>query len=240
RLFFGSGDGTVYSLDAGKGCTIWTFKADSYVRSAITIADLAPGRYLAYFGDGEGNVYALNAENGTQVWKLKVDEHPFARITGSPKWYRDRLYVPVSSVEEVPSNDPQYSCCTFRGSVVALDAETGKQIWKSYTIREKPDITGKNKSGITMYGPAGAAVWNSPTLDLQRHTLYVGTGDAYTAPAARTSDSILALDMVNGAVRWARQLTVGDGWNFSCTSNKENCPSEPGPDLDFGSSPILR
>jgi polyvinyl alcohol dehydrogenase (cytochrome) len=241
RLFFGSADGTVYSLDAATGCTIWTFQADSYVRSAITIASNGPNRYLAYFGAGEGTAYAVNAEDGTLAWKVKVEDHPFARITGAPKLYQDRLYVPVSSLEEVPSGDPQYSCCTFRGSVVALDARSGKQIWKTYTIPEKPDIRGKNKNGVPMYGPAGAAVWNSPTLDVSSHTLYIGTGDAYTGPAAKTSDAILAIDMETGALRWSQQLTGGDGWNFSCSNgNKVNCPPDDGPDVDFGSSPILR
>jgi polyvinyl alcohol dehydrogenase (cytochrome) len=241
RLFFGSSDGTVYSLDAETGCTIWTFKADTVVRSAISIAASGRGKVLAYFGDVAANVYGVDAESGARIWKVKVDEHGFARITGAPKLYRDRLYVPVSSVEEVPAGDPQYACCTFRGSVVALDAKSGKQMWKSYTIAEKPDLRGKNKNGVERFGPAGAAVWSSPTIDVQRSVVYVGTGDAYADPVAKTSDAVLAFDLQTGALRWAQQLTGGDAWNFSCgRPDKPNCPDKPGPDHDFGSSPILR
>jgi polyvinyl alcohol dehydrogenase (cytochrome) len=241
RLFFGSSDGTVYALDADKGCTIWTYAAEAVVRSAITVAVSAPGRYLAYFGDVTANVYAVDAETGAPVWKVKVEEHPFARITGAPKLVQDRLYVPVSSVEEAPAGDPQYPCCTFRGSVVALDAKTGKQIWKSYTIAERPDLRGKNKNGVDRFGPAGAAVWSSPTLDVRRRAIYVGTGDAYADPVGKTSDAVMAFDMDTGALRWTQQLTPKDGWNFSCVRpDTPNCPDDHGPDVDFGSSPILK
>src|SRR4029077_5709368 len=88
-----------------------------------------------------------------------------------------------------------YPCCTFRGSVVALDANTGKQIWKTYTIPEEPKPTRKNSKGIQLYAPAGASVWNSPTIDAKLKRLYLGTGDSETEPAAKTSDAMMALDM---------------------------------------------
>src|SRR5579872_4230013 len=241
RVFFGSSDGTVYSLDAATGCTIWTFKADTVVRSAISIAPNGSKKYAAYFGDTAANVYGVDAATGAQLWKVRVDDHGFARITGAPKLYQDRLYVPVSSVEEVPAGDPKYACCTFRGSVVALDAKSGKQIWKSYTIPEKPDLRGKNKNGVDRFGPAGAAVWSSPTIDVKNRSVYIATGDAYVDPVAKTSDAVLAFDLDTGAMRWAQQLTSEDGWNFSCgRPDKPNCPDKSGPDFDFGSSPILR
>ena len=85
RVFFGSGDGTVYALDARSGCTIWTYRADTTVRSAVTVGAAGPNRYVAYFGDGEANLYAVDAENGKLLWKVRVDSHRSARITaGSP------------------------------------------------------------------------------------------------------------------------------------------------------------
>ena len=122
RLFFGSGDGTVYALNAESGCTIWTYRADTTVRSAITVAAAGANRTLAYFGDGEANLYAVDAENGKIVWKTKIDSHRTARITGAPTLYRGRLYVGTAGNEELTGGDPDYPCCTFRGSVNAVDA----------------------------------------------------------------------------------------------------------------------
>jgi polyvinyl alcohol dehydrogenase (cytochrome) len=154
----------------------------------------------------------------------------------------DRLYVPVSSGEEGAAMDPHYACCTFRGSVVALDAKTGRQLWKTYTIAQEPRPTEKkNKLGKPLWGPSGAGVWSSPTIDTRRNVLYVGTGDAYSEPAVRTTDAILALDLASGKIVWSRQLTEKDAFNTSCLIPPGlNCPETPGPDFDFGSSPILR
>ncbi len=246
RVFVGSAPGVVYALDAATGCTHWSFQATSAVRTAISIGPVAAARraarrHAAYFGDVQANVYALDAANGELLWKTKVEKHKDARITGAPLLHAGRLYVPVSSWEEGPGRDANYECCHFRGSVVALDAQTGKQIWKTYTIPEEPKPTRKNKAGTQMWGPSGAAVWSSPTLDLKRRLLYVATGNAYTEPEAGTSDSVLALDMETGKMIWARQMTSGDFFTLSCLMpDKSNCSEPPGPDFDLGNSPILR
>ena len=151
RLFLGSEDGTVYSLDARTGCIYWTYKAAATVRTAVSIDASLTG---LYFGDVKANVYRVDAASGTLLWKVNVDTHPFARITGAPKLHAGRLYVPVSSIEEVPGGNEKYSCCSFRGSVVALDAETGKQIWKTYAIPDPPKSTRVN-SGHADVGARG-------------------------------------------------------------------------------------
>ena len=140
RVFVGSEDGTVYGLDAQSGCIYWTYKAPSTVKTAVSVS---PDRRTAYFGDTSANVYAVDASTGSLLWKANVDSHPAARITGSPLLLDGRLYVPVSSGEEGSATDPKYPCCTFRGSVVALDAQSGKQIWKAYTIPEAAKPTGR-------------------------------------------------------------------------------------------------
>jgi len=241
RLFLGSADGTVYSLDSRTGCQYWTYKAPAMVRTAISIESLELNRYALYFGDVKANVYALDAQTGAELWRLQADPHPFARITGAPALAGGRLYVPVSSVEEVPTANVKYPCCSFRGSVLAIDTRSGKQLWKSYTIPDPPKATRVSAAGTQLTGPAGAAVWSAPTLDLKRKALYVATGNSYTAPADRHTDAIVAFDMETGSMLWSRQMTPGDGWNFSCFNpNKASCPDNPGEDLDFGSSPILK
>ncbi len=238
RLFLGSGDGRIYALDARSGCTIWTYQAETTVRTAITVAD-ADGKFRAYFGDGEANLYALNAEDGSLVWKVKVDPHPTARITGAPTLYRSRLYVGTAGNEELTGGDPNYPCCTFRGSVTAVDARDGKIVWKSYAISEEPHEAkpGESRAKFT---PAGGAIWDSPTIDEKLGRLYVGTGDAYVDPAPEATDAIVAFDLESGKRLWVQQKTANDVFNFGCIQpGHVNCPQKWGPDVDFGSSPIL-
>jgi polyvinyl alcohol dehydrogenase (cytochrome) len=215
------------------------------VRNAITIGpvkDHASAKYAAYFGDAHSNVYAVDAQNGELLWMKHADDHFTARITAAPTLHDSHLYVPVSSSEEWSGSTLDYPCCTFRGSVLALDANTGQQIWKTYTIPEAPKPTKKNSKGVQLWAPAGGSVWNSPSVDVQAHAIYFGTGDSETEPAAKTSDAVMALDMNTGKVLWVFQAQENDAFMGGCSgSNKtENCPAVQGPDLDIGNSPILR
>ncbi|MBZ5600698.1 MAG: PQQ-binding-like beta-propeller repeat protein [Acidobacteriia bacterium] len=239
RLFVGTGTRNVYAMDASSGCVIWSFEAESGVRTAITLGR-SGNRWAAYFGDQIGEAYAVDAASGELIWKTRVENYPGALITGSPALFEGRLYVPVSSGEEVLGAGADYECCKFRGSVSALDAATGKVIWKSYTIPEEPRKIRKNARGVQQWGPSGAGVWSSPTIDAKRRAIYVATGDSYSDPAARTSDAFLAFDMQTGRMLWSRQLTAGDAFNVACgRPGGENCPEAKGPDVDFGSSPML-
>ena len=240
-LFVGGGDREVYALDAKSGCPRWSFKTDAVVRTAISFAPI-PGtdQSAVFFGDVLANAYAVNAATGALIWKTRVEDHLVARISGAPTLYSDVLYVPVSSIEEVTGSSASYQCCTFRGSVVALDIATGRQIWKSYTIPEAPRPTKKNGLGTQLHGPSGAAVWSAPTIDVQRQALYVSTGDNYSDPPSETSDAILAFDLATGRMLWHWQATANDSYVVSCFSpDKANCPESNGPDHDFGQSPIL-
>ncbi|HEV2689494.1 MAG TPA: PQQ-binding-like beta-propeller repeat protein, partial [Bryobacteraceae bacterium] len=241
RLFFGSGNGTVYSLDARTGCVYWTYKASFQVRSAVTVAELGKGEYAAYFGDGHASVYAVNAQTGELLWKTTIDDHKLAGITGGLKVYGGRVYAGVrSGAEEMMAANPKYECCTFRGSLAALDAASGKLIWKTYTIPDPPTTSKKNASGTNMYGPSGAAIWSSPTIDVKRKAIYVGTGNNYSDPPTRYSDAVLAFDLETGSMRWSKQMNP-DVWNFSCSQpGKPSCPENPDRDTDIGASPILR
>jgi polyvinyl alcohol dehydrogenase (cytochrome) len=240
RVFVGSNGGTVYSLDASTGCVYWAYDAGGIVRSAISIVrSPKSSRWIAYFGDYHASAHAVDAETGKPLWKVKIEEHPAARITGSPTYYNGRLYVPVASSEELDGGSPQYECCTFRGSLTALDAETGRRIWKSYSIPDPPKPYKTNSAGAKLYGPAGAGIWNSPTIDEKRKRVYVGTGNSYTGITIPTSDSILAFDLETGSLVWSSQVTPGDNWMVGCPKGV-NCPDNPGDDTDFGSSSILR
>jgi polyvinyl alcohol dehydrogenase (cytochrome) len=244
RVYAGSDSAYVYSVDAASGCVYWSFAARAGIRNAISVGPLkGSSRFAVYFGDIQANVYAVDAESGRLLWTKSADPHPFARITGTPALFDGRLYVPVSSLEEMPGGDPKYSCCTFRGSLVAYDATTGEQLWKSYAIRDAPKPTKRTTVGTQLYGPSGAAIWSAPTIDTKRGVVYVSTGDAYSLPADEGTDAIVAFDLKSGVRRWVRQLTPNDVWLVGCTPNptgrSETCPDALGPDVDFGSSVIL-
>ena len=241
RLYVGSQNGTVFSLDAASGCIAWTFVAQGGVRASIAIGRRTTGRQVsdaAYFSDQKGFVYAVDAATGRQLWTRKVDDHPLVRLTGSPALYEDRLYVPTSSYEE-GGKPPGYACCTFRGSIVALDARTGDVIWKSYTIAEEPRLLRVYADGTELRGPAGGAIWSAPTIDVRRGALYVGVGNTYSGPAQATTDAVLAFDLETGRMRWARQMAPATPDVFGCTPGDVNCGERAGPDFDFGASPVL-
>jgi len=241
RVFVGTEAGTVFSLDAATGCTSWRFQADMPVRSAIVVSTSAEGRPAAvYFGDFGANVYALDAATGERRWKTHVDDHAAAIVTGAPQLYDGVLYVPVSSYESVLPLQPTYECCTFRGSVVALEARTGKVIWKRHMIDHVAQPTTKSKSGVQMRGPSGVAVWSTPTVDERLDRLYVGTGNNYSDPVTPRADAVVALDRRTGEILWSRQFTTSDAYNSSCEMpGKPNCPTSDGADADFGQPPIL-
>lgn len=240
-LFTASQNGVVYALDRLTGCIQWTFQADAEIRSAITIGFDENGQAnRLYFSDFEARVYALDVSTRKLLWKVKVDEHPVATITGSLSLYKERLFVPVSSLEIVSALDTAYQCCTFRGSVVALDTKNGAEIWKTYTISETPTPQGTNKIGVPIIAPSGAPVWSRPTLDIKRQVLYVGTGENYTRPTSARSDAIIAMSLADGEIQWVQQAIPKDAWNGACSiPNHPNCPDNTGPDADFGAPPML-
>ena len=240
RIFIGSQSGKVYSLDAKSGCTYWeSTYAGRPVRTAVVIGPRAGG-WAAYFGDLGGKVHTVDAVTGKQLWTTRIDEHPAAVVTGAPTLAGEILFVPVSSFEEVTGASPSYSCCTFRGSVVALEASTGEVLWKTYTIPEPAKPGAVNSQGVQLMGPSGAAIWSAPTFDAASRRVYVTTGDNYSDPPSTTSDAVLAFDSTSGELAWARQMTSGDAFNIACgPTPRANCPQANGPDYDFGSSAVL-
>jgi len=236
----------VHALDPQTGCTHWTFKAQAGVRTALSAAPYksttGASGYAVYFGDSRANVYAVDANTGQQIWVRKIDEHRSAAITGSPTVHDGRVYVGVQGLsEEGQGGNAKYECCTFRGSVSALDANTGQVLWKTYTIDE-PKPRAKNKNGVQQWGPAGGGIWSAPTVDPKRNMIYVATGNNYAEPSQPTSDAVIALDMNSGTRKWVNQLTPNDNWTLGCqpqNPDNPNCPATLGPDFDFSASPSL-
>ena len=213
RVFIGTLAGDVYAIDTVSGCIDWAFKATAGIRSGVTVGD-ANGVPAIFFGDRSAVMYALNAASGELLWKMRPVEHLLASSTATPLFYKGVIYQGFSSIEEALVVDPNAVCCSFRGSVVALDAATGRIIWQSFTITEPAKQTGTGKQ----LGPSGVAIWSTPTLDEQKRVLYVSTGDNYSNPVTETSDAVLAFDLKTGKLLWSRQLTQGDAYNSACSS----------------------
>lgn len=244
RIFVGSDNGYFYSLDARTGCVYWSYQQGSIVRGAAVVGPVTgqgSTRYAVYFGDAHANIFALDVQNGHLLWKTRVETHVVARITAGLKLYDGKVFVPVSSSEEFNAGTTAYPCCTSRGSVVALDANTGRQIWKTYVVPGKPKPYKTLANGIKLYKPAGGGVWSAPTIDPVRHAVYFGTGDATTKPSPKTTDGVLAVNMDTGKVLWSFQATRNDVFVGGCGGKNKSpaCPDPMGPDMDIGNSPIL-
>lgn len=246
RIFVASENTEVHALDAKTGCSYWTFKAQSGVRTALSVGPYknAAGKQglAVFFGDLRANAYAVDAQSGQQIWTRKVDDNPFAGITGAPTYHNGKLFVPVQGLgEEGRGIRDNYPCCSFRGSLSALNANTGEVIWKTYTI-EPAQPRGKTKDGVQAFGPAGGSIWSSPTVDAKRGVVYAATGNGYADPPQPHNNSVLAYDLKTGQIKWGNQLTPNDAWAMGCKDKNPDlptCPETLGPDYDFSASPML-
>jgi polyvinyl alcohol dehydrogenase (cytochrome) len=149
--------------------------------------------------------------------------------------------VPLSNSEEFSASSLDYPCCTSRGAVVALNANTGKVIWETYVV-PPPKPSRKNSKGVQQYTSSGGSVWNAPTVDVKRRALYFGTGDGQSNPVPDTTDSAMAISMDTGKILWHYQVTHNDAFVGGCNgpTRTDNCPPVNGPDQDIGNSPILK
>lgn len=236
-MFVGSASGTVHALDVSTGCLHWIYQANGPVRSALLGVEDGARRALI-FGDQIGWVYALDARSGKELWKTRIEEHEATRLTASPAAHNGLVFVPAASWEETRAIDPQYPCCTFRGSVTALRVRDGSRAWKTFMV-DPPTRTGVTRTGTATFGPSGAGIWASPTVDARRGVLYVSTGDNYSHPATATSDAVVALNLNTGRIVWSLQTTPNDVYNSACGRQGPNCPADSGPDHDYGASAML-
>ncbi len=241
-IFVAAISGTIFALDRETGCIKWESETGATLRTSMSIG--AAGEQTALFvGDMGGTVYATNAHTGEPLWQQKVALTSANTTTGTPVPYSDergdRLFVPLSAFGVVLATNPKYECCKSHGAVLALDATTGEILWTTHMTKEAVP-TYVSSEGVQQWGPSGVPVWTTPTIDPERNQLYVGTGENTSSPATQLSDSIVALDLTTGAIRWSFQGTRQDAWNMSCgRGGGPNCPEENGPDFDFGAAAVL-
>jgi polyvinyl alcohol dehydrogenase (cytochrome) len=250
--FFTDYAGNLYAVDARNGTVIWTKRIPEYTRNekSITRTSIAVANDLLVMGDQKsGTMFAVHATNGSLVWKTLLDPHPNATMTQSPLIHKNIVYIGVSSNEEMVTVNPDYMCCTFRGSMNALNLTNGAVLWKTYMVPENY---------------SGGAIWSSsPAIDESRNALYITTGNNYHQPVAVIKcledptvkdkercvspddhiDSIVAIDFVKrpGTIMWATKLWhLTDAWNDACREPKTKlCPHSAGEDYDFAQGAML-
>ena len=233
----------LYAIDIGqRPCLKWIYKSDVPLRTGVAYGTL-PGshRKVLVFADVGTRIHMVDAASGAPIWKHAVHLTSLSNTTGTPVLLGARVYVPLSASEINVGADPKHLCCTTHGAVIALDATTGAEIWTAHTMPDAKPIRDRG-DGQMMWGPSGAPIWTSPAIDEQRGVLYVGTGEATSAPAAPTTDSVLAIDLMTGAIRWRFQSTADDVFLTGCMIKHDglNCPHEGRLlDHDFGASIVL-
>jgi polyvinyl alcohol dehydrogenase (cytochrome) len=261
--YFPDWGGNIWAVNASNGAVIWKHQLSEYGLDVGTVSRTSPAvangivyigtQFLANASKKSGWLLAINTAKGNLAWKVRPDvSNPFPMITASPVVANGIVFVGMTSNEEYAAADPTYRCCSYGGSVVAVDASKGKVLWQTFMVPP---------------GYSGGNVWGSnPVVDTARNTVFVGTGNNYHRPtdgafaaciARGGSDStclapndyvnsILALDMKTGKIKWATRLITwgqlyaldgSDFWNVACVFAGSNCPSPAGPDYDFGSAP---
>jgi len=268
-------DGAVYvpdwggylnKFDAKTGATLWSKPISGYSSQPNDAARAAPAVVgdTVYIGDqgtqptypdvasvNGGYLSAVNATTGAAIWTTHIDAHPRAILTSGALVVNGVVYQGVASSEEAAAVDPNYPCCTFRGSIVAVKASTGEVLWRTFMIPSNGGVPG---------GYSGGAIWGTtPAYDAASNTLFVTTGNNYSVPQPVKDcqngggtpgncldphdyvDAIVALNASTGAIKWATRLAGFDDWNVACIPpfDPTNCPNNPGPDYDFGSGPNL-
>jgi len=235
--------GNLFKVDAATGAAVWSRRIPDYTGVPATFARTTPAVAdgVLYLGTQKGaHLLAVSAATGDLLWKTLLDPHEAASVTQSAVVHGGRVYVGVSSDEELVAGFRRgYRCCTFRGSVVALDAATGAVLWRMYTTPDNGGVAG---------GFSGVAVWGStPVVDPARGSLYVTTGNNYSVPPGADAlrpdnhvDAVIALDLQTGALKWSARLQGPDAWNIACyTWRRRQCPEPEGPDYDFAQGAML-
>ena len=254
--------GKVSALNATTGATIWqTDVAAASGQSGTVVSRTSPvvsGNSVVIGTQKGGRLVSLNATTGAANWATEldaIDHHPLAIATQSPTIYNGVVYAGLASVEENGVNcDASLNACHFRGSESAVNLATGQILWTTYTLSQAQQLAGYS----------GAAVWgSSPVVDTKRNSLYITTGNNYSAPPAVKAcalaagndqaalaacepqgngnyvDAIMSLDLTTGAIKWTNKVQGYDAWTTACLGFPTACPTPAGPDFDFGQGAML-
>lgn len=230
----------VYAINvAGQPCIQWVYQSDAILRSGAAFGEQSNGRKIIAVNDYGGAVHVIDASTGQRLWKTQVGIYKLSLGTGTPTIFNGIVYVPGSQNEISHGASETFLCCLTHGIFAALDADTGKQLWLTHTMEDAKPVRDRG-DGQMLWGPSGAPVWTSPVVDAKRGVLYVGTGEATSAPAHPNTDAILAIDLKDGHIHWSLQATANDIFLTGCRNGGLNCEKDTVYlDVDFGASLIL-
>jgi len=224
-------------------CIQWIYEGEQTLRTSAGFGTRKDGKHVVMVGDMGGFVHMIDASNGKELWAAHMGLFPASISTGTPVLVGDKVIAPSSQYEIMLAGQDSHECCKIHGGVVALDAMTGKRVWEGHTMEQAKPLRDRG-DGKMIWGPSGAPVWNSPSIDLKRNLLYVGTGEANSAPAHPNTNAIIAFDMKDGSIKWSHQATADDVYNVGCgpRGGGLNCPKPDESvfrDVDFGASTII-
>lgn len=238
---------TLYAIDVSrpdKPCVHWTYSTPDKValRTSAAYGVLADGRPVIAVAAIDTHVYLLDARTGKLLWRQKVGTFSWSMTTGTPVVLKNRIIVPVSQYEISVAGSNNQVCCNNHGYVLSLDPKDGSQQWRYDTMEDAKPLRDRG-DGKFVYGPSGAPIWNSPSVDEARGLIYFGTGEANSPPVSVNTDAIIAIGLNDGKERWSMQATKRDIFTSGCapTPRKDqlNCFGDTVfRDVDFGASMI--
>lgn len=229
--------------DNQQPCIQWIYEGDQTLRTSAGFGTRQDGKKVVMVGDMGGFVHMIDAMNGKELWAEHMGLFPGSISTGTPVLVGDKVIAPSSQYEIMLAAQDAYECCKIHGGVVAMDAMTGKRVWEGHTMEQAKPIKDRG-DGKMIWGPSGAPVWNSPSIDTKRGLIFVGTGEANSAPAHKNTNAIMAFSLKDGSIKWSHQATPDDVFNVGCNpkGGPKNCPTEGETvfrDVDFGASTII-
>lgn len=252
-LFYPAGQANyVLALDTRTGCVKWATPTASGIRNSLAYGKLGPNGPMAVVGGGgDGKLVAFDAKTGKVVWAVDPRHDKTVPLSGSPIFAGDKIVVPISAIDVANAMRPNFECCKGHGAVALVQAADGKVLWTWHTMETAKPLGRKNAQGVDLYGPSGAPIWSSPSVDLKKGVVYTATGENTSPPATGTSDSLVAIDLATGKQKWVFQALANDVWNMACpvgppppgAALKPNCffanEGSVLRDHDFGGGPVI-
>lgn len=234
---------TMVAMDVSREqpCLKWVYRTDLPLRTGVGYGSLPGGRKVLVFSDVAAQVHMIDAATGEFMWRTRVGMWGLSNTTGTPVIHGSRVYVPLSASEINVGANEDHECCKTHGAVIALESLSGRKVWVTHMMEDAKPVRDRG-DGKMIWGPSGAPIWNSPSIDEKRGVLYVGTGEATSEPAEKTTDAIIAINLRDGRIRWSFQATDNDIFLTGCMNRRDglNCPKESRMlDVDFGASTIL-